>query len=383
MNIIPLQAILALAMFLTTALAGLLPIKLLNMINRRRDEENERETRLAEWILSLLSCFAGGVFMGTCFLDIFPHINENYERFIIKSKWKIEYPLTQFFVCCGFFLVYLLEELILKIFSSSALHAGHSHSAGNNNSHHHKHRRDKIKCREEHLKTSNIVNSNNNCNSDGNVLQQSTHVVVVRRSDGEESDSINSSKQFKQRSISILTQEYLNNEQVDDSLLKSITFAVAMSFHSILEGFALGVQNNQKGIMTLFISLIIHKGIEAFSVGLQITRSNAKRMIIVVLTIGIYALMTPFGSMVGVLLTNLNIDEVLKDGIVIVLESFAGGTFIYVTFFEVLSQERANEFSNLVQLCAIVFGFLVVSVLQINESIAEKYVERDSSTNGV
>ncbi|CAK5053277.1 unnamed protein product [Meloidogyne enterolobii] len=263
MNIIPLQAILALAMFLTTALAGLLPIK-------------RNQTRRMDTFFIIMFC--GGVFMGTCFLDIFPHINENYERFIIKSKWKIEYPLTQFFVCCGFFLVYLLEELILKIFSSSALHAGHSHSAGNN-SHHHKHRRDKIKCREEHLKTSNIVNNNNNCNSDGNVLQQSTHVVVVRRSDGEESDSINSSKQFKQRSISILTQEYLNNEQVDDSLLKSITFAVAMSFHSILEGFALGVQNNQKGIMTLFISLIIHKGIEAFSVGLQITRSNAKRMV--------------------------------------------------------------------------------------------------------
>uniref|UniRef100_A0A915NXM3 Uncharacterized protein n=1 Tax=Meloidogyne floridensis TaxID=298350 RepID=A0A915NXM3_9BILA len=365
MNIIPLQAILALAMFLTTALAGLLPIKLLNMINRRRDEENERQFIFRNQ---------------TRRMDTFFIIIENYERFIIKSKWKIEYPLTQFFVCCGFFLVYLLEELILKIFSSSALHAGHSHSAGNS-SHHHKHRRDKIKCREEHLKTSNIVNSNNNCNNDGNVLQQSTHVVVVRRSDGEESDSINSSKQFKQRSISILTQEYLNNEQVDDSLLKSITFAVAMSFHSILEGFALGVQNNQKGIMTLFISLIIHKGIEAFSVGLQITRSNAKRMIIVVLTIGIYAMMTPFGSMVGVLLTVKSEHE--RDGIVIVLESFAGGTFIYVTFFEVLSQERANEFSNLVQLCAIVFGFLVVSVLQVNESIAEKYVERDSSTNGV
>lgn len=135
--------------------------------------------------------------------------------------------------------------------------------------------------------------------------------------------------------------------------------------------------------MTLFISLIIHKGIEAFSVGLQITRSNAKRLIIVLLTIGIYAMMTPFGSLVGVLLTNLDMDEVLKDGIVVVLESFAGGTFIYVTFFEVLAQERVNEFSNLVQLCAIVFGFLVISVLQINESIAEKYVEQASSTNGV
>lgn len=37
---------------------------------------------------------------------------------------------------------------------------------------------------------------------------------------------------------------------------------------------------------------------------------------------------------------NLDIDELTKDAIVVVLESIAGGTFIYVTFFEVLAQER-------------------------------------------
>lgn len=92
----------------------------------------------------------------------------------------------------------------------------------------------------------------------------------------------------------------------------------------------------------------------------------------VVFTIIVYALMTPFGSMVGVIITNLNIDELLKEGIIVVLESLAGGTFIYVTFFEVLAQERANDHSNLVQLAAIVFGFLVISALQVNESLGEK-----------
>ncbi|VDK48687.1 unnamed protein product [Cylicostephanus goldi] len=38
------------------------------------------------------------------------------------------------------------------------------------------------------------------------------------------------------------TANYAVAEPHEGSLLKSITFAVAMSFHSILEGFALGVQ---------------------------------------------------------------------------------------------------------------------------------------------
>ena len=42
-------------------------------------------------------------------------------------------------------------------------------------------------------------------------------------------------------------------------------------------------------------------------------------------TIIIYALMTPVGSMLGVMLTNLNLDPVLRDGSIVVLEGLAGG----------------------------------------------------------
>lgn len=72
--------------------------------------------------------------------------------------------------------------------------------------------------------------------------------------------------------------------------------------------------------MTLFISLILHKGVEAFSVGLQISKGNSNKvrrsscqaaahvhavliqLKAVVATIIIYALMTPIGSGLGTLL---------------------------------------------------------------------------------
>jgi len=59
--------------------------------------------------------------------------SENYDRFLAKAQWGIEYPFPQFFICCGFFLVYLLEELTLKVFATSEdSGSGHGHSHGGN-----------------------------------------------------------------------------------------------------------------------------------------------------------------------------------------------------------------------------------------------------------
>uniref|UniRef100_A0A0K0CWJ9 Zinc transporter ZIP1 n=1 Tax=Angiostrongylus cantonensis TaxID=6313 RepID=A0A0K0CWJ9_ANGCA len=160
------------------------------------------------------------------------------------------------------------------------------------------------------------------------------------------------------------TANYAVAEASEGSLLKSLTFAIAMSFHSILEGFALGVQNTTARIVTLFISLILHKGVEAFSVGLQISKGNSHK-VTVVTTIIIYALMTPLGSGLGTLLQLSNISRLHKDGAVLTLESLAAGTFIYVTFLEVLAQEKDNEHNSLKQLLAIFIGFAIIAALQI------------------
>ncbi|KJH40857.1 hypothetical protein DICVIV_13183 [Dictyocaulus viviparus] len=75
--------------------------------------------------------------------------------------------------------------------------------------------------------------------------------------------------------------------------------------------------------------------------------------------------MTPLGSGLGTLLQLSSISQIHKDGAVLTLESLAAGTFIYVTFLEVLAQEKDNEHNSLKQLLAIFIGFAIIAILQI------------------
>ncbi|VDM28017.1 unnamed protein product [Toxocara canis] len=240
----------------------------------------------------------------------------NFHMFNTNSSLNTAYPLPELLFCVGFFAVYLLEELCVRLFA----HDPHS------------------------------------SNSPKSVLKGEQ-----QRINGVESDSDGDSK--LQSSIA----ESLS--KTGPGALQSITFAIAMSFHSILEGLALGVQDSKAAMTTLFISLMLHKGIEAFSVGLQISKSNSQRVKVAAITILVYSLMTPIGSLIGICIQNSNMEVVLKEGLITLLEALAVGTFIYVTFFEVLGAERANEFSNVVQLLAIIAGFTIIALFQVGELI--------------
>lgn len=41
--------------------------------------------------------------------------SENYEDFKVLSGTDFEFPLPQFTTCIGFFLVYLIEEICVKV----------------------------------------------------------------------------------------------------------------------------------------------------------------------------------------------------------------------------------------------------------------------------
>ncbi|EYB85707.1 hypothetical protein Y032_0293g1622 [Ancylostoma ceylanicum] len=321
-----LQVTLAVVMFLTTAIAGFIPLKLLRFLNKKHGADKKH----GKW-LSLLSCFSGGVFMGTCFLDIIPHINESYEDFKLLSGTDFEFPLPQFSTCIGFFLVYLIEEVCMKVFSMK-----HDHSHGG------------------------VEKAVPPPAPKDNLNLRNTQALLGLKDNDEPKNTLQTHSLVMEE-----TTNYAMAESSEGSLLKSLTFAVAMSFHSILEGFALGVQNTTARIVTLFVSLILHKGVEAFSVGLQISKGNSNKLKAVVATILIYSLMTPLGSGLGTLLKLSNISPVYKDGAVLILESLAAGTFIYVTFLEVLAQEKGNEQNSLKQLLAIFIGFAVIAALQL------------------
>lgn len=118
--------------------------------------------------------------------------------------------------------------------------------------------------------------------------------------------------------------------------VRSITFVLAISIHSVIEGLALGVQKENHEVTALFFSLMVHKLIVAFSVGLQLARTHAHALRWVIASIFILSIMTPLGAIIGMSVQQAPIDPEARDMIVLLFQGIAVGTFIYVTFFEVI-----------------------------------------------
>ena len=83
---------------------------------------------------------------------------------------------------------------------------------------------------------------------------------------------------------------------------RSITFILALSFHSVIEGIAFGVMQDAQSATMLFTSVMVHKAIVAFSVGLQLSRTHANQLQWVVAGIITLSLMSPLGAIFGIVL---------------------------------------------------------------------------------
>ncbi|CAI6345662.1 unnamed protein product [Macrosiphum euphorbiae] len=141
-------------------------------------------------------------------------------------------------------------------------------------------------------------------------------------------------------------------------------FAVmALSFHEVFEGMAIGLEERVDHTWYLFFAVATHKLIIAFCIGLELAWSETKRAIIITY-VATFAIVTPVGIAIGMLLVHFG-DDGSVDGsprlLAVVLQGLAAGTLLYVVFFEVLARHKQSGFSNLM---AIILGFCVMLVLQ-------------------
>ena len=80
-------------LLICTFLFGIIPLKFSNSISEDGDRSSESRKKARKWkkIISLLSCYAGGVFLATCLLDLLPQVcklfyniyNYYYNNYII------------------------------------------------------------------------------------------------------------------------------------------------------------------------------------------------------------------------------------------------------------------------------------------------------------
>uniref|UniRef100_A0A8C0GBG9 Solute carrier family 39 member 2 n=1 Tax=Chelonoidis abingdonii TaxID=106734 RepID=A0A8C0GBG9_CHEAB len=143
---------------------------------------------------------------------------------------------------------------------------------------------------------------------------------------------------------------------------RALVLFITLSLHSLFEGLAVGVQQGEAGALQLCLAVLAHKGVIAFSLGLQLVQSGTRprwRL----LYLGIFALMSPCGMAIGI---GLSLSGGAAGGLAMALvEGVAAGTFLYITFLEILPHELSSHEPPLAKFSFIALGFTVMATIAV------------------
>jgi zinc transporter 1/2/3 len=179
-----------------------------------------------------------------------------------------------------------------------------------------------------------------------------------------------------------------NGDEDDDEVLddaaagghhhatRSIILILALSLHRIFEGMSIGLQHTVTNVASLFGAVMCHETVIGFSLGLQFVKSGFALRRLLITSVVCSSIM-PVGVLVGLVMTELGTGG---SGVEIangLLQAVAMGTFIYVTFFEILQEEVDPDDTSLAKIAFIAVGFTLMALLDL---IPEEQIEQLPTT---
>jgi len=132
---------------------------------------------------------------------------------------------------------------------------------------------------------------------------------------------------------------------------------VALSIHSFFEGFALGLCRNFGTAFSIFLAILIHKGIAGMSLGISLVRTFPNDITLCKWLVFSFAISSPVGIALGMSLANTS------DLIEVIFTCLAAGTFVYIGCSEVVVQEFSVPGQRLLKLGAYMVGALIIILL--------------------
>ncbi|XP_073465300.1 LOW QUALITY PROTEIN: zinc transporter ZIP1-like [Aquarana catesbeiana] len=275
-------------LLLLTLISGLIPLFLL----RRQGSTDILSARRSA--LSLISCFAGGVFLATCLLDLLPDYLSGINEALGKLNITLQFPLQEFILAMGFFLVLVLEQIVLSY-------------------------------------------------KDQPGPSEETHSLLA--SEGRHSGS---------------DQPHVHVDVNAHSAVRAVILVMSLSLHSVLEGLAVGLLRESGKVLEICLALLIHKCIISFSLTLKLSQGRLRPRVILGCLL-LFSFMTPLGIGIGVALTESS--DPLHQLARSVLEGIATGTFLYITFLEILPHELNSGDQRIGKVVVMLCGFSVITAI--------------------
>lgn len=302
-------------LFFTSFILGILPIKLAMWFNWR---ENARNNIYVKILLG----FGGGVLLCTTFIHLLPEVAENFEQLNLTPDLEIHY--AELLMCTGFFIMYFVEECI-------HLYLYHKQKDKNNS----------ILNRSLSIRRGDAAHINGN--------------VDERRSPPYYGSTANNF--YNHADNSHVDHSHIIPDFGDNStaaIIRGLLVVLALSVHELFEGLSIGLEDATKHVWYMFGAVAAHKLVIAFCIGVELV-SSGLRTTIVVAYIFTFAIVSPLGIGIGIILTN---DDAFATTVASVfLQGLASGTLLYVVFFEILQADKKH---GLKQYCAILGGFILM-----------------------
>lgn len=140
------------------------------------------------------------------------------------------------------------------------------------------------------------------------------------------------------------------------SSFRSLVLTLSLSFHSVFEGLAVGLQDTESKVLQLAVAILLHKTIIAASLALLLLQSRLPLRWLAA-SIITFALMSPLGVGLGMAVMQSPDASGSPTMTRSVLEGVAAGTFMYITFLEILPQELNDPARRLLKVLAVLLGF--------------------------
>lgn len=285
------------SLLVITVIFGLLPLKMVRLVSPVTGGSHV-------CIMSLLNCLAGGVFLGTFMLHLQPEVYRMSVQYGMVGKL----PYTNILISCGFFLILIIEQIFLHI-SNRYKDGLCSHP------------------------------------SRGTALEDLSDISEDSNDDILDYGSTERSSRFS-----------------GFQKTRVILFLTALATHSIFEGLAMGLQETEMLVWTVFLAITTHKSIIAFSTGVQLVRTYHPSVAPVVIGICVFSAMTPCGATLGAVISGFGVgtDSHALGTVIVVLQGLAAGSFMFITFIEILVKNLRSKGNPIIKTVTVVVGFLCV-----------------------
>ncbi|XP_064625073.1 zinc transporter ZIP3-like [Lineus longissimus] len=334
MDLLTLKIICLIAVFFGCLVFALLPLKL---VPKKKEHQSRRSRR----ILSFLNCTAGGVFLGTCFIGLFPTVRDKFAS--VLQKTTLDYPIAELTMILGYFLIIFIEQFTI-VCAPGEGHVNHGSVP--------------------HMEMGQVENGARRHPTAQQGHRDGQNLVQDGPESSDEEDIFDSQEQHPLAKVSDPPSHSHGHSHANifqGSILRSYILLLALSIHSIFEGMALGLQESVTSTIHLFIAVIVHEVLVSFAMGVSLMRLDIKTRTFIQLSI-FFCIMIPAGVGIGIAVGNF---QGFAGGLAsAILQGLAAGTFIYVVFMEILPKELADPEDNITKCFLIFIGFSIFAALQ-------------------